>query len=71
MSKRNNKEAHVVQVARRILESQGINFKAWSEDIIAKRQFELLKGFDEKWKESILEEECQKFIVAEFEKKLD
>lgn len=70
MSRKNNKESHVIQVAKKALEAQGVNFKTWSEDIIAKRQFELIKGFDEDWKAGILEEECQKFIVSELEKKL-
>lgn len=70
MSRRNNKEPLVIQVARKAIEAQGKDFKAWSEDIIAQRQFELIKGFDEEWKAGILEEECQKFIVSEFNKKL-
>ena len=70
MSRKNSKESHIVQVAKKALEAQGINFKTWSEDMIAQRQFELIKGFDEEWKAGILEEECQKFIVSEFEKKL-
>jgi len=67
---RKNKESHVVEVARKALEAQGKNFKVWSENVIAQRQLELLKGFDEKWKEGILEEECHKLVVLELDKKL-
>jgi len=67
---RKNKEAYVVQVAKKALIAQGKDFKTWSEEIIAKRQFELIKGMDAKWKEQILEEECQKFVIAELDKKL-
>jgi len=70
MSRKNSKDSHTIQVAKKALEAKGINFKAWSEDVVAKRQFELIKGFDEEWKAGILEEECQKLIVAEFEKTL-
>jgi len=70
MSRKNNKEPLVIQVARKAIEAQGKDFKAWSEDVIAQRQLELIKGFDEKWKESILEEECYKFVVLELDKKL-
>jgi len=70
MSRKNNKESQVIQVAKKALIAQGKDFKTWNEDVIAQRQFELIKGFDEKWKEGILEEECQKFIISEFEKQL-
>jgi len=70
MSRKNSKESLVVQVARKAIEAQGKDFKAWSEDVIAQRQLELIKGFDEKWKEGILEEECHKLVVSELDKKL-
>ena len=68
---RKNKETQVVQVAKKVVEAQGEDFKAWSEEVIARRQFELIKGMDAKWKEEILEEECRKFVIEEFDKKLN
>lgn len=68
---RKNKDKYVVQVAKKALEVQGKDFKEWSKEVIAKRQFELIKGMDANWKEKILEEECQKLVISTLDSKLN
>jgi len=69
VSKNTKSEAHVISVARKIIEARGGDFKAWSDEAIIRYQIALFQG-DIKWKAKILEEECQKLINVEVEKRI-
>jgi len=70
MSNRKKEESQAVKVARKILEANNINFGKWRQDVIQKRKFEYFENMGAKWEAEVFEEECYKFIVLEFDKKL-
>jgi len=71
MSKKNSKSLpHEVEVAKKVLEAQGINFKEWSSRVIAERLIEFTQGMDEKWREKTLQEECYRLVISELDKRL-